>query len=147
MSTRRKQFAQHDALVDPLAAAQRVARVAHFLPIFECGAAVIAPEFGARVERGEIDEGLGKAALLPIGGAAREVLRDVKAEHHRQLLLLDRGDVEVDGRRDLALGQRHQIIDRRHRAGAEDFAGRELGRPDRRGELLEQRRAVGPQPE
>ncbi len=68
---------------------------------------------------------------------------DVKAERHRQLLLLDRGDVEVCGRCDPTLGQLDQIVDRRHPARAEDFSGHELGRPDRRRELLEQRLAFG----
>ena len=44
-------------------------------------------------------------------------------------------------------GQLDAIIDRRHRAAAEDLAGAELGRPDRRGEFLEERLAVGSEPE
>ena len=70
-----------------------------------------------------------------------------KRKAHRQLLLLDRGDVEIGGRRDAAFGQFHQVVDRRHRAAAEDLAGEELGRPDRGGEFLEQRRAVRPEAE
>ena len=40
-------------------------------------------------------ERLGEALRLPVRGAARQVLRDVEAERHRQLLLLDGGEVEV----------------------------------------------------
>ena len=40
---------------------------------------------------------------------------------------------------DPAVGQRHHVVDRRHRARAERLAGRELGRLDRRGELREDR--------
>ena len=135
------------AAPDALALPKPVARVRHLLPILEGGAPVIAPEFGARVQRGEIGQCLGEAARLPIGGAAAEILRDVEAEGRRQLLLLDRPDVEIDGRRDMAVGQRHAVIDRRHRAIAEHLAGQELGRPDRRGEFLEQGCAVLPEAE
>ena len=88
-----QQLAQHDTLVDTLAAAERVARIADLFPIPEGGAAVVAPEFGAGIQRREVGERLGRPALAPIGGAAREILIDVKPERHRQLLLLDRGDV------------------------------------------------------
>src|SRR5260370_21976307 len=66
----------------------------------------------------------------------------MKAKHHRQLLFLDRGDVEVYWRRYVAFGQLDAIIDRRHRAGAEDLAGGELGRADRRCEFPEQWLAI-----
>ena len=89
-----------------LAAAERIARVGDLLPVLERGALIVAPEFGARVERGPIGERLGEAARLPVGGAAHQVLRDVEAERHRQFLLLDGGEVEIRRRRDAALGQR-----------------------------------------
>ena len=44
-----------------------------------------------------------EAQRLPVRRAARQVLRDVEAERHRQLLVLDGGDVEICGRRDRAL--------------------------------------------
>ena len=50
-------------------------------------------------------------------------------------------------RRDASLRQRDAIVDRLHRAAAEDLAGHELGRHDRGGELLEHRLAVAAQPE
>jgi len=64
-------------------------------------------------------------------------LRDVEAERIGQLLLLDGGDVEIDRRVDRSLGERHQIIDRLHRARTEDFSRHEFGRLDRGRELLE----------
>ena len=71
----------------------------------------------------------------------------MKAKRHRQLLFLDRGDVEVHGRRDSAFGQLDAIIDRGHCASAEDLAGGEFGWADRRCELPEQWLAVRSKPE
>ena len=71
----------------------------------------------------------------------------MEAERHRQLLLLDSGDVEIRGGRDPAFGQFDAVIDRRHRAAAEDLAGSEFGRVDRRCEFFEERLAIGAQPE
>ena len=98
-----QELAQHDALVDTLAAAEGVARIADLLPVLEGGAAVIAPEFGARVQCREIGQGFGEAARLPVGGAAAEIIRDVIAETRRELLLLDRRDVEIGRGRDMSL--------------------------------------------
>ena len=88
-----------------------------------------------------------EALRLPVRGAARQVLRDVEAERHRHFLVLDGGEVEIARRRDAPFGQLDAIVDRLHRAGAEDLAGREFGRHDRGGEIREHRRAVAPQPE
>ena len=142
-----QEFAQHDALVDTLAPAQRIARVGHLLPILERGTAVVAPEFGAAIERRKIGERLGEAAVPPIGSAPRQVLADVEPERHRQLLFLDHGDVEIGGRRDTPFGQFNAIIDWRHCAATEDPAGSELGRPHGCSEFLKERLAVGAQPE
>ena len=87
-----------------------------------------------------------KPLRLPVGGAARQILVDMEAERHLRRLMLDRGEVEVRRRRDAAFRQLQHVVDRLHRAGAEDFAGRELGRHDRGGEFLEHRLPVGVQP-
>ena len=91
---------------------------------------------------GPIGQRLGEALGLPVGGAPRQVLRDVEAERHRHLLILDGGEVEISRRRDPALRHLDAIVDRLHLARAENFARRELGRHDRGGEIRKHRRAV-----
>ena len=71
MSARRSKLAQHDALVDALALAVRIARIGDLLPVLERRALIVAPEFRARVERSPIGQRLGEALGLPVGGAAR----------------------------------------------------------------------------
>src|SRR5881396_2953804 len=51
-----QELAQHDAFVDALTLAQRIARVGHLFPVLERRAAIIAPELGSRVERRKVDE-------------------------------------------------------------------------------------------
>src|ERR1700722_3633537 len=46
-----KKLAHHDVLVDALTLPEYVAEVIHLFPIFECGALIIPPELGARIER------------------------------------------------------------------------------------------------
>ena len=142
-----QQFTQHDALVDALAAAQGIAGIAHLFPVLEGRTLIVAPELGPRVERGEIGERLRESPRLPVLGAAAQVLGDVESERHRHFLLLDRGEVEVRGRRDAPLGQRDAVVDRREGPAPEDLAGRELGRHDRGRELLEHGLAVAAEPE
>ena len=77
----------------------------------------------------------------------RQVLRKVEPERHRELLLLDGRDVEVRGGCDPPFRQLDAVVDRLHGARAEDLPGHELGRHDRRRELLEQGLPVPPEPE
>ena len=69
------------------------------------------------------------------------------AERRREHLLLHGRDVEIRRRLDQPVRERDAIVDRLHRAAAEDFAGRELGRHDRRREFLEERLPVCIEPE
>ena len=142
-----QQLAQHDALVDALTTPERVARIADLFPVLEGRALVVAPELGTAVEFGEIRQGLFEAFRLPVGGAARQILRNVETERVCQFLVLDRCEVEVRRRLDVAVRQRHAIVDRLHCAGAERLAGQEFGGDDGRGEFLEHRLAVGAEPE
>ena len=141
-----EQLAQHDALVHALAPVQPVARVGDLLPVLEGGALVVAPELRPSVELREVDQRLPEAAGLPIRRPAREVLRHLETKGRGQLLLLDGGDVEVGGRLDPSLGQLDEVVDRLQRPATEHPAGQELRRRDRRGEFLEQRRSVRPEP-
>ena len=68
-----QQLAQHDALVDALAPAQRIARVAHLFPVLEGGALIIAPELGSCVERRPVGERFDEALRFPVRGATHEV--------------------------------------------------------------------------
>src|SRR5207249_6136262 len=97
-----QELAQHDAFVDALTLAQRIARVGHLFPVLERRAAIIAPELGSRVERRKVDERFSESPRLPVRRAAAQVLRDVEPEGHRELLFLDGRDIEVGGRRDPA---------------------------------------------
>ena len=147
MSTRRSSSRSMMRSLTPWRPLSGLRGSADLLPVLEGGALIVAPEFRARVERRPIGERLGEAARLPVRRAPHQVLRDVEAERVRQLLLLDGGEVEVRRRRDAPLRHRDAIVDRLHRAGAEDLARQELGRHDRGGELLEDRLPVAPEPE
>src|SRR2546428_310585 len=125
----------------------RIAHVSHFFPILEGGTLIVAPEFGTRVERGEIDERFGKAPCLPVRGTACQVLWGMEPERHREFLLLDGGDIEVRRWRDAFLRQFDAIVDRLHSARAEDLAGHELGWHDCCRELLEEGLSVWSEPE
>jgi hypothetical protein len=125
----------------------RIAHVGHLFPILEGGALIVAPEFGTRVKHGKIDERFGESPRLPVRGAPCQVLRDMEPEPHRQLLLLDGGEIEVRRWRDAFLRQLNEIVDRLHGPRAEDFAGHELGRHDRRRELLKKGLSIRPKPE
>ncbi len=67
-------------LGNALASGQRVANIPELLPVFEVGPLVVAPELGARIERSPIVEGLRVAALGPVLGAPRQVLRHMESK-------------------------------------------------------------------
>ena len=51
MSNSPQQFAQHDPLIDALAAVEEVAQVGDLLPVLEGSALIVAPELRARIQR------------------------------------------------------------------------------------------------
>src|SRR6202044_3638695 len=112
-----------------------------------CGALVVAPEFGTRVQLFPVVERLGIALALPVLGPTLQILRNVEAERVSQLLLLDRSKIEVRRRFHPSFGQRDAIVDRMRGALPEDLTGQELCRTDGRGKFFEQRLAVRAEPE
>ena len=138
----RQQIMQLGALINGLAFAPFVNQVAKLLPVLERRTLGITPEFGAPVQRCQIDQCFCVSQCRPVRSAALCVLLEVKAEGGRLGLFLNGANIEIAGRRDFAFGQRNKILHWIQRAGAKYFARCKLRGLDGRRKVWEQRRAI-----
>ena len=66
---------------------------------------IVAPELGTPLSAAKSVSVSVKPRAFQSAARRRQILRDMEAERHRQLLVLDRGDVEVRGRLDPPFGK------------------------------------------